>query len=248
MMPRMRCCLLALTMMLGVAACASHGAGIQASDPALREYLDRRLGKFEAVNWRIGPVIAHLQVEAHRLRHDDFGPARIVIEEEGPGRGSDSLLTIRSTGTTVRQVVKEALAQDGRLTAHEENGFLVLAPSKLYRDPKNPLNFVVAEVSAKNASPDAILGPISRQLEAAGLRPLAPFDTGLLGGLEEDITLKTEGKTLRWILIELAKQRCVELNIIITDKFVAVLARSEFLPRRKINYFENFEKGLEGKQ
>lgn len=247
MMPRVRCYLLTLPMILGVTACASQGARIQASDPALREYLDRRLGKFEAVNWRIGPVIAQLQVEAHRLRHDDFGPARIVIEDEGPGRRSDPLLTVRSTGTTVRQIVEEVLAQDGRLAAHEENGFLVLAPPKLYRDPKNPLNFVVAEVSAKKASPDAILTPISRQLEAAGLRPLM-FGTGLLGGLEEDMTLKTEGKTLRWILIELAKQRCVELSINISDKHVAVLAGSEFLPRRKINYFENFEKGLEGKQ
>lgn len=247
MMARMRCCLLVLTMMLGVTACASHGVGIQASDPALREYLDRRLGKFEAVTWRIGPVIAHLQIEAHRLRHDDFGPARIVIEDERPGQRPEPLLTIQSTGATVGQIVEEALAQDGRLAAHEENGFLVLAPPKLYRDPKNPLNFVVAEVSAKNASPDAILTPISRQLEAAGLRPLM-FGTDLLGGLEEDMTLKTKGKTLRWILIELAKQRCVELSINISEKHVAVLAHSEFLPRRKINYFENFEKSLEGKQ
>lgn len=242
MRPHRRWRILALLATLGAAACAPRGARIRARDPALREYLDRRLGKFEAVNWRIGPVIAHLETEAHRLRQDDFSPARIVIEDESPTRQSEPLMTIRSAEVTVRQVVEEALAKDGRLAAFEENGFLVLAPPELYRDPKNPLNFVVAEVSAKNASPDAILRPINKQLEAANLKPVGDSGTELLGGLEEDLTIRAEGKPLRWILIELAKQRSIQLHITVGDKYVAVQTGGEFLPRRKIDYFEKWLK------
>ncbi|TPW19458.1 MAG: hypothetical protein FD126_2667, partial [Elusimicrobia bacterium] len=120
----------------------------------------------------------------------------------------------------------------------EENGFLVLAPPQVFQDPKNSMNFIVDEVSVENASPVAIIFPINTKLEAHGLKPLT-WGSEVVGGLEEDMTLKARGKTVRWILIEMAKQRSAQIGVNIMDNEVVFFTKSTFKPRKLLNYFDN---------
>lgn len=215
---------------VSVAACVPRMGRIQARDPDLRAFLDRRLDKFESVNRPFGAAIASLLIKTES--------PRIMREDEWPRRpGPVPLMTVRATSATVREIVEEVIQMDGRCAPFEENGFLVLAPPHIYRDPKNPLNFVVDEVAVENGSPLAILNPINAQLKANGLKQI-PLSTDTAGGLEEDMTLKARGKTVRWILIEMAKQRGVEIGINITKEHMVFATGSRFKARPLLNYFD----------
>lgn len=215
---------------VSVAACAPRTGRIQARDPELRAFLDRRLDKFESVDRPFGAAIASLLIKTRS--------PRIMREDEWPRRpGPAPLMTVRAAGATVREIVEEVIQKDGRCAPFEENGFLVLAPPHIYHDPKNSLNFVVDEVAVENGSPLAILAPINAQLKANGLKQI-PLDTDTAGGLEKDMTLKARGKTVRWILIEMAKQRDVEIGINITKDHVVFATGSRFKARRLLNYFD----------
>ncbi len=217
---------------LSLAACASRKGHIQARDTDLRAFLDLRLDKFESVNRPFGAVIASVLIKADS--------PRIMREDEWPRKPSPPpLMTVRVAGVTVRQVVEEALSKDGHFAPFEVNGFLVLAPPHVFRDFQNPLNFIVDHVSFENVSPLMFLNLINAKLKAADLKPLCCVGSDLIGGLEEDVTLKARGKTVRWLLVEIAKQRGVAISINITGNDVIIVKGSEFKARKLLNYFDN---------
>ena len=215
---------------VSLTACAPRPGHIQVRDPELRAFLDRRLDKFESGNRPFGAAIASLLIKTNS--------PRIMEEDEYPRRpGPAPLMTVRAAGVTVREIVEEVIQKDGRCAPFEENGFLVLAPPHIYHDPRNSLNFIVDEAAVENGSPLAILNPINAKLKANGLKQIS-LNTDTVGGLEEDMTLRARGKTVRWILIEMAKQRGVEIGINITNDHVVFATGSRFKARHLLNYFD----------
>lgn len=213
-------------------SCIATSRRIEVADIELEGFLGRRVAAFKVANPSVLVVVNNLlvAVESAGIATEFTWVPQETLPPAPPA-------AIEFGGATVREVIEKLLEQNPRYTYAEENGFIVLIQRPLLQDSKNPLNFVVDKIDVSSVSPHIVVNIINEKLKAAGLRRLV-WGSNLVGGLEPDITLKAERRTVRWILIGMARQREADLRLGVHEDYVSVSSLGSFKARQQLDLFQ----------
>lgn len=156
--------------------------------------------------------------------------SEVVIADE---RRQRSPITVKASSATVAELLGAILAKRPDFTWIEENGFLVVLPKKVLRDPYYSLNLELDYFKFSNAKPHEVFNALNERLQSRALKTL---HFGSLASWEPDggppdLSFDGSGRTVRWVLLEMSKQREVGIQIREFHDWVGVGDQIGYVPR-----------------